>query len=138
MSRSTIFSSGLGDRSSSASVDGGDSLLHFVGSSVWELAGCLLGVDWLALIGKISLGEQGDLEVACHLLVPEKLELELVVWHLSHDLVNELGALWSVTSSTAVLDLDEVSCVVFLAENFSHLVVKFKNYIYCIRKMIHE
>ena len=89
---------------------------------MWEFASALLGVNWLTCIGEILLGEDGDLEVTGFTCVHLKLELEGVIWHHCHELVNGLGALGSISSPSAVLNLDEVRCTVFLSDNF-HLFI---------------
>ena len=104
---------------------GGNGLHQFLelgGVRVWELTGALLGVDWLACIRKVTLGKDGDLKVAGGSWVGEKLELEMVVWHHSHQLVDGFGALGSVTSPSAVLDLDVVGCLILVSDDFSHML----------------
>ena len=98
---------------------------------MWELASALLGVNWLTFIREVFFGEDCDLEVTGFTWVHQKLELEVVVWHHCHELVNGLGALGSIASSSAVLDLDVVRCTVCVSENFhAHIylfICKIKN-----------
>ena len=85
--------------------------------NVWELALSLLGEDISWLIREVGSLEHGNLEVSSGSSISLQVVLELV-WYLSFDHFNDLGTLWSVTSSTTVLDFHVGYGVSLVTKNF--------------------